>query len=569
MKKSTLIMVLSLVLSLVLAAGGTLAYLTDEDGDINVMTVGNVQIVQNEQQRVDQGKANSALEEFEQNKNMMPIVNKGMEKIDQDVNGWGVSMRDEDTYRNYVDKIVSVTNKGNSDAYVRTIYAFPEAGDFNTTYNAAEQWFHWNGVSDTDTNPANGWIWGKDKTTEWPANTNNWDVYENVEIEVDGEKKIYDVYVVTNKNVLAAHETTAPSLLGMFLDARVDCEVNADGTLNYTFVGADDKEYNLGDISKLEVLALSQAVQADGFDTAWEAFEAAFPTNVENLQKWLGDIEVGSPGDKNDTNNPPVFADVEVSTSEQLMAAIKNAPAGEEYVIDLNAGNYTTNINIGEGKNVVIRGSGDDTVISGQIAATSSTPGGITLKNLTVKVDNSIQDTTGISQTGKSAIALWGTQTAVCENVTFDMSLNDGTAITSWWDTGIGTSIVVKNCTFNCNGQRPIRATGNVTVENTTFNDPYRYAVQLTAKASTATELDKAIINFKNNTIVNGPSGKNFVYGIQMEGADYGCNNCVINGAGNTIVDGGADSTMYYCECGKVDHDTITWNTEVSAVHEQ
>jgi len=106
-----------------------------------------------------------------------------------------------------------------------------------------------------------------------------------------------------------------------------------------------------------------------------------------------------------------------------------------------------------------------------------------------------------------------------------------------------------------------------VTVENCTFNDPYRYAVQLTAKTSTATLMDKAIINFKNNTIVNGENGKPFVYGIQLEGSEYGCHDCVINGAGNTIENGGTDSAMYYCECGKVDHATITWNTEVAAVH--
>ncbi|MBR3905599.1 MAG: SipW-dependent-type signal peptide-containing protein, partial [Clostridia bacterium] len=44
MKKSTLIMILSLVLAVALGVGGTLAYLTDDDGDVNVMTVGNVQI---------------------------------------------------------------------------------------------------------------------------------------------------------------------------------------------------------------------------------------------------------------------------------------------------------------------------------------------------------------------------------------------------------------------------------------------------------------------------------------------------------------------------------------------
>ena len=255
-----------------------------------------------------------------------------------------------------------------------------------------------------------------------------------------------------------------------------------------------------------------------------------------------------------------------VSGSAGLAAAVESA---SNATIELAEGNYTSNFKVEGGKNLVIEGKGaDKTVLSGQIATTASTEGTIILRNLTVKVDSSIQDSTGISQTGSSAIAIWGNQTVICENVTFDMSLSNSTAITSWWDTGVGTSIIVRNCTFNCNGQRPIRATGNVTVENCTFNDPYRYAVQLTAKASTATLLDKAIINFTGNTIVNGENGKSFVYGIQLEGADYGCQDLVINGSGNTIVDGGADSTMYYCECGKVNHETIEWNVETTPVHE-
>ena len=557
MKKSTLIMVLSLVLSLALAAGGTLAYLTDEDGDINVMTVGNVQIVQNEQQRVDQGEANSELEEFEQNKNMMPIVDKGMKKIDQDVNGWGVSMRDEDTYRNYVDKIVSVTNKGNSDAYVRTIYAFPEAGDFNTTYNAAEQWFHWNGVSDTDTNPANGWIWGKDKTTEWPANTDNWDVYENVEIEVDGEKKIYDVYVVTNKNVLAARETTAPSLLGMFLDARVDCEVNADGTLNYTFVGADDKEYDLGDISKLEVLALSQAVQADGFDTAWEAFDAAFPTNVENLQKWLGDIEVGSPGDKNDTNNPPEFApaagDDEDVTFDVPAGAyrvtdateLKNAVAAGETVLLLAAGEY--DIDGCKNKNLTLIGEDQEKTIIKVVGAGQGEANGqldydfdsstVTFQNLTIKTNNATYaGYARLNGTYKdvnfdSCYCLNGD--SVFEYCTFNVAGNQYNV----WTWGAPTA-TFKNTTFNSDGKAVLlygRANTKLTLESCLFNDTgvlpdLKAAVEIGNDYNTSYEL------IVNNTVVNGYEENN--NGILTGSTLWANKNSMGSDKLNVVVDG-------------------------------
>lgn len=260
-----------------------------------------------------------------------------------------------------------------------------------------------------------------------------------------------------------------------------------------------------------------------------------------------------------------------------LSAAIETATDSTPVeIVILKTGDnaLTTNIKIAGDRNITLRGvTGDaaDVKLAGQIATTSSTAGTLTIKDLTILVDNAIVDSTGISQTAKSAIAVWGNQTVNCENIVFDMSLSDSTAITGWWDTGEGTTINTKNCVFNCNGQRPLRSCGNMTVEGCTFNDPYRYAIQLTAKASTATELENAVVTFKNNTINAGTiSSKTVVYGIQLEGESYGCSDLIINGEGNTINLGetGKTGTMYYCECGKVDHTTLVWNTEIPAVHE-
>jgi len=275
---------------------------------------------------------------------------------------------------------------------------------------------------------------------------------------------------------------------------------------------------------------------------------------------------IGRLGDKKPTIGSNTYENVTFVAKDS--GALKALVTGSKQITVnlLSNTKYTTNFNIGEGKNIVILGD-ENTVLDGQIATTSSTEGTLKIKDLTYNVEN-IVDSTNISQTSKSAIGIWGNQTVICENVKFVMSIADTTAISGWWDTGIGTTIKCEECTFDCNGQRPIRSCGNVTVEGCTFNDPYRYAVQLTGKASTATLIDKAVINFNDNTIINGPSGKDFVYGIQLEGETYGCNNLIINGSGNKIENGGTDSTMYYCECGKVDHSTIEWNTEYAPVHE-
>lgn len=267
------------------------------------------------------------------------------------------------------------------------------------------------------------------------------------------------------------------------------------------------------------------------------------------------------------------IGDTYYATLTAALDTVANSDPVEIVILKTGDTALTTNIKIEGGRNITLRGitgNAADVKLNGQIATTSSTAGTLTIKDVTILVDSGIVDSTGISQTGKSAIAVWGNQTVNCENVVFDMSLSDSTAITGWWDTGVGTTINAKDCVFNCNGQRPLRSCGNMTVEGCTFNDPYRYAIQLTAKASTATELENAVVIFKNNTINAGTtSSKNVVYGIQLEGESYGCSNLIVNGEENKINLGetGKTGTMYYCECGKVDHTTLVWNTEVPAVH--
>ena len=91
--KKFLLSVLSLALVAVLSIGGTIAYLTSEDSDVNVMTMGNVKIAQHEYERVinDNGEfemINSAkygegykLQEFTQDKPLYPATGS--------VTGWG------------------------------------------------------------------------------------------------------------------------------------------------------------------------------------------------------------------------------------------------------------------------------------------------------------------------------------------------------------------------------------------------------------------------------------------------------------------------------------------------
>ncbi len=520
MKKKTWAIVLSVVLVLALAITGTIAYLTDRDSDANVFTWGNVDITLNE--------------EFEQGAVLTPGVK--------------------------IEKVPTITNTGKNDAWVWMTVAIPSALDnfsADGEVGSNENVIHWNCTGATwEGSVAQNYVDSAIEKGLLPAGTTaeailaantTWNVNNKVapyQETINGVD--CNVYTLLYNKAIAPGEATLPSLTQMYMDAMVD--IDPDGNLAKIVNGvATPIDWNINTDGNPVVYVSAYATQVEGFATVVEA-HAAY------AKQW--------------GNNGTEYAEqttiIEINDAEELKDAIANAGSAP-IVLKLANGEYLTNLKVPAGKDITITGS-KNVVLEGQIAATSS--GTLTIKGVTVNVSNKIVDSTGISQTGKSGIAIWGEQTVICNNVTFNMSLNDATAITSWWDTGKGTSIVVKDCVFNCNGQRPIRATGNVTVEGTDFNDPYRYAVQLTAKASTATLLDKAIINFNDNTIVNGESGKAFVYGLQLEGSDYGCHDLVINGTGNTIVDGGTESVMYYCECGKVDHATVEWNVEVSPVHE-
>ena len=283
MKKArkVIAMVLVLALTVAMSVAGTIAYLTDTDNKTNVFTVGNVAIELIEKQRVLDDKTGlredptdfETLEDFEQGKQLDPIVvPKDGTKYDSD---------------NYVDKIVTIKNTGSNEAYVRLILAIPVVKDFDERTSQSENWLHWNVFSHTDTkddqgNGTNGWFWGTEETGEYPEDVNEWNSIKGTNgkpevFSIDG--KDYMIYIATNVLPIASGATTEPSLRGLFLDSRVDCKVDANGGKTH-FITIGGTEYELGDLSNLEIKVFAQAVQTAGFESAWDAFEvAAMPAN--------------------------------------------------------------------------------------------------------------------------------------------------------------------------------------------------------------------------------------------------------------------------------------------------
>ncbi len=227
MKNRKLLLIVSLVLALTMSLGGTLAYLQDTDSDVNIMTVGNVDITQLENDKADGG--------FENGKPLYPAYYEGDDWMQADADD------------GMIEKRVNVKNEGPSEAYVRTLIAF-EAGNLST--------------EDFDKYIHTAW----ETKPEWIVDDND----NYVAINVKGVN-YYVAYV--DYDVVAAGVETAESLQKIVMDKTANNDIVAQFGDTY------------------ETLVLSQAIQTNNFPdkaTAWtEGFGEMTPDNVA---KWFGGI---------------------------------------------------------------------------------------------------------------------------------------------------------------------------------------------------------------------------------------------------------------------------------------
>lgn len=279
--KNILLSGLSLVLVAALAIGGTVAYLQDEDSDVNVMTLGNVKIEQHEYERevdVDgnyttatiDGVTSYELKDFTQGKPLLPAT-----EIDANGNPYNFGAGNWDdtvvrmtqvgsyggmqvfTSKNAQDKFVTVENTGKTDAYIRTIVAI-EVGStdgslIGTSYHST---------------------WTSDKIGTITVDGNNYMVVEYVY----GGGQLSDGSWRHENGILPAGDTSYPNLSQVYLKSVATNEDMAaiDGNGNGT----------------LDILVLSQAVQAAGFADAQTALDTAFGKSTDKAAEWFGGITV-------------------------------------------------------------------------------------------------------------------------------------------------------------------------------------------------------------------------------------------------------------------------------------
>ncbi len=235
MKKKLLVLSAIAILVAITVVGGSLAYFTDTDTVENTFTIGSIEIEQIEQQRDADGT--KLVDYVNSGKVMIPVVGNPTDSAEDDALGMA-------TAANYQDKVVTVKNTGENDAYVRTFIAVPKALDDA-------------GVLMLDYE--SGDAWSRTATYSFTKGT----------VE-------YNAYVYTYTAVLphTTNNVTAHLLEGVYIASDVDYKKVSDTEAAFVKNGTQVSGFNA--MSEVKVLVATQGVQAEGFNTAASALDAAF-----------------------------------------------------------------------------------------------------------------------------------------------------------------------------------------------------------------------------------------------------------------------------------------------------
>ena len=533
--KNILITTASCVLTAAIAVGGTLAYLQNTDSDVNVMTTGSVYIAQHEYQRVVDANGNFVtdtiddqtsyvLEDFEQGKALLPAA-----ELDANGNSYNYGAGDWDTTtvrmsqkgsyggmqvftsENAVDKFVTVENTGKSAAFIRTLVAI-ECGSTNGALVGSS--YHK--------------TWAKNSIGIITINNNNYYLTEYVYAGA----QLSDGSWRHENGVLPAGDTSYPNLSQVYIKSEATNEdmVALDGNNNGT----------------LDILVLSQAVQAAGFADAKTALDTAFGKTADKAAEWFGGVMKEFTTDEWDgTADTSWYNDTDtefvITTAEQLAGLAKLVDGGNTF----------------EGKTINL---GKNLDLDGKVFE----PIGSYRKNLEFKgtfdgqehtIFNMSQNTWALNNGyyyGDLGLGLFGkVRDAEIKNLVID-----GTGISG--ESGMCGTVAAAaygNCTFE-----------NITVKNTQVNDYQYYAGGIVGWAS-GNHVYKNI-NVDESTVIGSQWGdfgncSGGIIGGCASGADILMEDCIVAcriDAVNDVV----SAYQWYCyrNCGMLIGDTNNTATD-------
>lgn len=438
--KRVLLTALSMIVVAALAVGLTVAYLQHSDGDVNVMTMGNVKIAQHEYEREldangnyvtvlaeKRGEIGYKLTKFTQAKPLYPAtgavtgwddVKVCFEQLDGNKLG---RMDILEGLSNVQDKFVFVENTGKSDAYVRTVIAYEVGSDADA----------FGDLIMVSTNV----FWKSTDVGVVEIDDNNYYVVEYV---YDGNSYAENGTVTEGANgkhpdgIVHPGEFTYNNLAQVYMAGKATNEdVEAiDGNGNGTY----------------DILVVSQAVQSAGFDDAQTALDTAFGKITADNNPWVSTDAQG-----NRTENVPDIP-VVVTDGEALAAALtegKDVILKEDVVLE-------NSVEIPSGKDVTLNLNGNK--ISGSV----DTPASLIANNGTLTIDGKGEIAISFSGTvdnGKAVCAISNRGT---------LTVNGGTVK----NTGVGNQIGY--AIDNYNGASLTVNGGTITAAGSSYYDAIR-----------------------------------------------------------------------------------------------
>lgn len=151
-------------------------------------------------------------------------------------------------------KLVSISNKGEKDAYVRLHLAIPSLLNNNET--ASKNALHYNVKAKYLEKGAWNWSDSMDRDPVTFVKNDNWNRYF---ININGID--YDVYIIAYESILKSKASTVPVIYQVYLDT------------SYTEEMIIELNKKLG-TNKWEILSLVEAVSVDKYDNPMDAFLA-------------------------------------------------------------------------------------------------------------------------------------------------------------------------------------------------------------------------------------------------------------------------------------------------------
>lgn len=226
MKKKIVAFAMVFALAAVAVVGGSLAYFTDTETADNNFTVGNVSIELIEQEKqYKEGTDEYELVDFTPDKVLMPGK------------------------QNAVDKIVTVKNTGDNAAYVRVKITVPAAlkDVIHLNQETNTQWSELTSSSDDEGNLVYTAIYNKALAGK----------------SVEDDETVYDISEVVLSSIYL-DSTVNYDEKGYYFVKKVEGDTGA----------MEDREYIDLDPQSVVVNVVAEAIQADGFESARDAFDA-------------------------------------------------------------------------------------------------------------------------------------------------------------------------------------------------------------------------------------------------------------------------------------------------------